>query len=731
MNESRRRRPWLLAVVLTLELAAFLPALGQAGIMRAPVAKASEGTSAIYPWRVFWRDEVAAGRAPLWNPFVFAGMPAAGEPQMQTFYPPNVLWLWMNAEAAFKFTLILHVLLGTLLMYGLVRELGASEFGAAIGALVFGLHGQMIVFMFGGWAQVVAPMAWAPGVLWMLMRAFQPGLRGRRAIAFGGAMLGMQLLSGHPEWARYTLLGGGLIVLFASHVSTLRRRLAIGATMLALGVLIGAPQLFPAIEAAARSSRGQQAMSAGPSLHGNGLPALTLPTIVVPRLFGPWDLNVSTDGFVHKARGAGVSFGESLIYIGLLPLALAAIAVRRNSTNARPWIVIAVVGLLFALNDITHLQCVFDWLVPPDAVFRSPARFVFMTNLGLAALAGLGASRIESGGALAKRALAIAGAAAGMLFAGAAIILALRSRIAGMILDRVRIPDGATWLADWAVAEAATQIAIAGLLIVASGVVLRWFARAPGTLRAIAVLSMVALDLGSASRPFLTSIVRVEEVYAADEAALAPLAGVTGARFLEASPGLLNAGPNVAAISRVRALSGSDLFMLPEWERMDRAAATREPAALDVMGVTHLLTAASSGERTVVPLQTARGRAWWTDGDAEALPLDRAPAARADAAVQIERDLPGDFSARVAAPAEGWLVITEVFYPGWQARVNGREIAVRRAFGSMQAVRVPAGSSIVELRYRPASVAWGAAACGFGLLLIAGLLLVRRERMFR
>src|SRR5688572_30570083 len=135
---SVAKRPWLLAAVLAIELLAFAPALSQQGIQRAPLPKVSDATDAMYPWRIFWRDEVSAGRAPLWNPFTFAGTTMAGEPQTQTFYPANVLWLWMPPGTAFKLTFLLHVLLASILMYGLARALGASEFGAAISALAFG-----------------------------------------------------------------------------------------------------------------------------------------------------------------------------------------------------------------------------------------------------------------------------------------------------------------------------------------------------------------------------------------------------------------------------------------------------------------------------------------------------------------------------------------------------------------------------------------------------------------
>ena len=55
--------------MLVVEALLFLPALIAPGIIRAPLPKISEATNNFYPWHVFWRDEVLAGRLPFWNPF--------------------------------------------------------------------------------------------------------------------------------------------------------------------------------------------------------------------------------------------------------------------------------------------------------------------------------------------------------------------------------------------------------------------------------------------------------------------------------------------------------------------------------------------------------------------------------------------------------------------------------------------------------------------------------------
>jgi len=61
------------------------------------------------------------------------------------------------------------------------------------------------------------------------------------------------------------------------------------------------------------------------------------------------------------------------------------------------------------------------------------------------------------------------------------------------------------------------------------------------------------------------------------------------------------------------------------------------------------------------------------------------------------------------APADGILVLTDTYTPGWQARVDTQPAEVYVADYAFRAVRVPAGRHRVEFVYAPASFAVGSA----------------------
>jgi hypothetical protein len=95
--------------------------------------------------------------------------------------------------------------------------------------------------------------------------------------------------------------------------------------------------------------------------------------------------------------------------------------------------------------------------------------------------------------------------------------------------------------------------------------------------------------------------------------------------------------------------------------------------------------------------------------------------------VSYERD---EAVARVEARRPALLVVTDVWFPGWKAKVDGRDADVERVDYLLRGVSVPAGAHTVELSYEPASWRIGWIVSLLALLAIAGLAVagVRRRR---
>ena len=82
----------------------------------------------------------------------------------------------------------------------------------------------------------------------------------------------------------------------------------------------------------------------------------------------------------------------------------------------------------------------------------------------------------------------------------------------------------------------------------------------------------------------------------------------------------------------------------------------------------------------------------------------------------------------VEARGPGYLVLTDSYYPGWQATVDGEAVEIERANGLFRAVRVSGGKHRVVFEYRPASFRVGSAiSLTSGAVLLAILISARRR----
>jgi uncharacterized membrane protein YfhO len=72
--------------------------------------------------------------------------------------------------------------------------------------------------------------------------------------------------------------------------------------------------------------------------------------------------------------------------------------------------------------------------------------------------------------------------------------------------------------------------------------------------------------------------------------------------------------------------------------------------------------------------------------------------------------------AEMAQP--GYVVLTDAWYPGWHATLDGTPIPIERANLTFRAVQVPQGTHTLHFTYRPASYTWGVRITLFTLLFV-------------
>lgn len=113
------------------------------------------------------------------------------------------------------------------------------------------------------------------------------------------------------------------------------------------------------------------------------------------------------------------------------------------------------------------------------------------------------------------------------------------------------------------------------------------------------------------------------------------------------------------------------------------------------------------------------------DGVPEPRPDEPLP--RADPVISLARDSSLDLALEVEARAPGVLVMSEVYYPGWEVTVDGKPDTVLRVDYALRGVRLSPGHHVIELAFFNRPLRRGAAVSAAALLVLLLLLGLHRR----
>lgn len=328
-----------------------------------------------------------SGSLPLWNPYVFCGMPLHAAAQGGLLFPLNWFYLAFSTPTATNL-----MMLSTYAAAGLGALLYARRSGSSVaGSLVTGLVWQFSAFMVCqiGHTNVAQTGACLPWILWAVEGYGAKGSR-RRGLLLA-ALVALQSFAGHQQTFAYTLL---LVCMYslvlARNEAEARGRYLRALALVAAGVLLSAVQIVPTFELLRNSPRVAASYGFFTSF---SMPRRFLLTIFAPFLSG------GGDGRLFRAPYVGPAFfGEYVAYVGVVALMLAALAfVVKPDVRTRFWVFAAVVALALALGGnaplgLNHLI----YYVPVLNLFRVPARHLMEAEFALAVLAGRGLTAVAA-----------------------------------------------------------------------------------------------------------------------------------------------------------------------------------------------------------------------------------------------------------------------------------------------------------------------------------------------
>jgi hypothetical protein len=102
---------------------------------------------------------------------------------------------------------------------------------------------------------------------------------------------------------------------------------------------------------------------------------------------------------------------------------------------------------------------------------------------------------------------------------------------------------------------------------------------------------------------------------------------------------------------------------------------------------------------------------------AEALPAEPGGPGQ-DTGIELSHPDVNSINVKINTKISGFVVITDNYYPGWKAFIDGKEIRVMKAYGTFKAVYTGMGSHEIRLHYAPQELLPAAAVSMVLLILL-------------
>lgn len=728
------------------------------------------------PWRALALQQWFAGEWPLWNPLNGMGAPLLANYQSALFYPPGWiqnLFYGIGGTPLMAWSALLvnalHLAFAGAGMMCFLRAMGVRQYGQTVGGLAFAMSGFFVARI--GTSSMIWAGAWLPWVMLGGLRAVnQQNSSNRVSLTLPLTLsVAMQLLAGHAQTTWYTLmvLVPWMLVLAwkflpLKRLMNLVMSLALSMTM---AVGIAAVQLLPTAEYLFQSQR------ADAIDYEMGL----------AYSFWPWRLLsfLSPDFFGNPGQGTYfgyASYWEDAVYIGLIPFILALSTLprlvkqlrKKDNPGSPPkvtaffWIVI-LIGTILALGKNLPIFPFLYQNLPTFDMFNAPARFMLLVVFSLAVLTGFGADewRKPSGKALRRlKQITVAMAA-----------VTLGAFVTWIALSEVRV----TFI---------SATATAGLL--ASGYCF-FTLKKPSEITRLQkwqryVIGFICLDLIFNTRMLIPTTEKSlystsqyqsqlsraegERIYlsAGDEYALKfsrffrfedfrPIEDWLNLRAVPLPD--LNILDNAAMVNNFDPLQPERYArVMKEIETLDDRLKTSWLKWMNVGLVVEENLSAENGlkRQQILPwgrfrwvpcaevalngneaLQKTKNnlaQATVDDGVLTVVVLENASANLHDcefnqnATIRTVNITSQHIKLQTQTSQAGYLVIADVYYPGWEATINGARVEIMKGDYLFSAVELPPGQNDIDIVYRPRMFYTGLAISGIAILFVILLVII-------
>ena len=701
-----------------------------------------------YPWKKLVVDNFKNLDLPFWNPYSFSGQPLLANIQSAPFQIANLLFFVFPFNIAWTMHIILPLVLTSFFMFLFLRSLELSKISSVFGAFILPFSGYFVAWM--TWGGVTTTAMFLPLVLLCISK-----LSRKFSLAYFLILifsLSQIVLSGHWQTGSYIFLTSILFTVFKYFSQKSYKPILIIGAAFVLGLLISSAQILPSLEFLNFSTRDiDQSYYEGRK--DWFIPYQHLIQILAPDFFG----NPTTYNYW------GVfNWGEFVGFIGIIPLVLSGVAVLCRRKQIGFLLILLAVSLIIGLkNPISIIPYSYNF---PFISSMQPSRIIFLLTFSLVTISAFGLESLLKGRFTIKFILPP------IFVLGFLLILALISKY-GEILPTVSNLD----TANIAFRNLILPIAfsILSLLFISF---LRFDSFKKISLLALLVLTLFELyrftykftPFSEASLIFpKTEIINYLSTQQKPFRVMA-----TDRRILH---------PNVSSVYKIESTSGYDPLFLNDyakfvstWEANNVSEAgsfnrivtptNYESKLADLLNVKYVLSfdeindpkmekILEEGQTKLYENKNVLPRAFFvnevvrvTGKDQELSKMldekfDLANSAVSsafsfkkqenDSSVSITEYSDQALSLSVDTLISSHLVLSNVFYPGWDAYIDEKKSEIQRVNYMFQTVIVPEGKHDIEFRYEPRTFYNGLRLSALGIFLTLGVTFLLWRKKYR
>ncbi|NTU97232.1 MAG: hypothetical protein HGA62_05365 [Chlorobiaceae bacterium] len=749
MEKSNRQHLIAFLCYAVLALLLYFPIVFQGQIPASPdslVPRAS--TMALDKLRA------SSGAYPLWQPWVFSGMPAveAFSYLSGLYYPNAVFSLFHTGGTLLE---LLHLVFGALGLFFLLRSLRIEFLAALFGGAVFMLNPFLTVMLVHGHGSQLMTAAYMPWMIWATGRVFERG----KLIDAGMLVViaGFQLQRAHVQIAWYTwmlaaLYAAVLLVSSKEAVAAKIRRSGLCIIALALGAAMSASIYLPASQYAASSVRGAANGGSASSWEYAtqwSMHPLELFTFLLPGSYG----------FGGVTYWGFMPFTDFPNYAGIivLPLAAAGLYLGRKEPFIRFLAAALLLSLLLSFGRFfTPVFNLFYYAAPLFSRFRVPSMVLVIVYLALALLAARGLHELlRADGAKLRKPLGIAAIA---LSSFMLLFLVLSGPLEGFFRSVFPPPSVESFDAAFLINRVRWENLQGSFwtvsLLALTAVAALWFAARKAF--PLGTACLILAFLGTADLLWCDAQIAYPSAGSLRTPVLAPKAQIDRAfqpdditSFLSSQPGpfrIYPGGPlfseNKFALFGIESVGGYHPAKLKIYEEfLQRTENITSIPALKMLNVGYILSlspiehpeielvkqgrlrlAAGETDVLVYRLKGSSARAWFastvTSVEGRDELFSRVLGAK-DVTDSVYVDVPWRESRtfargsilsmqksaermalKVSTPARAFLVVSEVYYPKrWKTQLDGKDVPVVEVNGLIRGVTIPPGEHELVFSY--------------------------------